>query len=295
MERWIIESSMKITIIIPFFNGNKYLPRLLKSINQVAIRIKDKASLQIIIVNDSPEVEVELPDVSNYFVEVEIKVNDHNVGIQRSRIHGLRVAKGSWILFLDQDDELIADGFEKQINLTSNADVVVGNGFYQYRHGTTQIFNSLKSMNLLIRKKNFIQIRNLIPSPGECLIKKSAIPKSWINSILLTNGADDWLLWLLLFSSKCRFTCNQEYVYIHNNSNGQNLSLNIDKMYKSCIEMRDLLYKMKLFSNKEISSLHRAIDFKYLQDTNQLTLGKLVYYSDVLKNNFIYKLCLRVY
>lgn len=59
--------------------------------------------------------------------------------------------------------------------------------------------------------------------------------------------------------------------------------------------MRDLLYKMKLFSNKEISSLHRAIDFKYLQDTNQLTLGKLVYYSDVLKNNFIYKLCLRVY
>ncbi|MDA5388285.1 glycosyltransferase family 2 protein [Loigolactobacillus backii] len=289
------EVPTNIAVIVPFFNGNKYLGRLLNSINKVAKLIKKQANVEVIIVNDSPNIEIKLPDIVKCCFEVKIKINPHNMGIQKSRVNGLKFAESEWIIFLDQDDELVVDGFDRQIELTKEADIIVGNGLYQYGAKKIQIYKNLLSMKYLIDKKRFVHIRNMIPSPGECMIKKTAIPHAWIDNDLQINGADDWLLWILLFNDGRKFACNQKNVYMHNDSDGENLSLNIEKMYNSCNEMYFLLAKLKSSNVKELRAIRRAIDFKYFKDMNQLSFTKILGYLDVVIENIIYKLRLKFY
>ena len=277
---------MKISVIVPFYHGNQYLTRLIKSIEAAELVTHGLSEYEIIIVNDSPEEKVKIPGT---YINIKLISNGKNQGIQKSRINGIQASTGNWILMLDQDDELIADGFINQIELSKEADVVVGNGVYRLSDVNQIIYSSIKEMDYLIKEENFIKIRNLIPSPGECLIKKECLPDEWMTNLLETNGADDWFLWLLLFKSKAKFACNVEMVYQHNDSEGNNLSANLEKMKQSSLEMAGKLFELKKIDEKEYQSLLHGIEFKYKQDTKQLTLKDVLKLFDSLYANIIYR------
>lgn len=281
---------MKISVIVPFYNGNKYLNNLIRSIERVATN--SSWSFEIIIVNDSPWINVKLPDTQ---IETRVLINEENIGIQGTRINGIRNATGEWILMLDQDDELVAEGFEKQIELTKHADVVVGNGRYLLGNVNKKIYDNFKCMRYLIQRERFIKIRNLIPSPGECLIRKEIIPQVWMNNRLIKNGSDDWMLWLLLFSSNARFAYNDLLVYIHNDAGGANLSANLDKMRESSLEMVDILRKNNVLQEYELSRLEHSIHFKYCQDKKQLSVRHVIEFLDAVISNIIYRIKLNIY
>lgn len=281
---------ISVSIVVPFYDGNKYLERLFRSIIKPAKLYSDIAKFEVVLVNDSPDIPILLPDLNDTNLEIVTCVNERNFGIQRTRIEGLRCAKGEWIIFLDQDDELVCDGFANQLRMALESDVVVGNGIYIMGAVNKQIFKNKRVMQYLIRKKNFIKIRNLIPSPGECMIRKSVVPETWLNSIMENNGADDWLLWLTLFAKNANFLCNDELVYIHNDSEGQNLSANLDKMYVSGKEMYSILEERQLLKKNEYKQLKHAIEFKYYQDSRKLSPLKVIRYIDSIFYNVCYKL-----
>lgn len=279
-----------ISIIIPFYNGNQFLKRLFVSINSVATKFYEQIAFEAIIVNDSPNVDVVIPQIDKLNFEINIANNINNIGIHGSRIHGVELAKGDWIIFLDQDDELIVEGFDNQLKLTSGNDVIVGNGLYQRDKTKVLIYKNINLMKHYIQKRNFIEIRNLIPSPGECLIRKDAISKIWMSSRLFNNGSDDWLLWILLFFENRKFACNISKVYIHNDADGNNLSYDLNKMKKSSDEMFEILEMNRCLSDKELKKLRRAIDFKFYQDTKKLNLYLAIKYSDVIFENIKFKM-----
>ena len=277
----------KISIVVPFFNGNEYINRLLNSVCEVLESCKTNISLDVIIVNDSPKVRVNVNGEYRDKLNISIIENDNNLGIQKTRIRGLKYAKGDWIIFLDQDDELIADGFNTQINLCEgDVDVVLGNGFYQFDSKERKIYKTKYEMKYLARKPILIGIRNIIPSPGECLIKKESIPDKWQNEPLSTNGSDDWLLWILM--SEKKWVTNSEIVYRHNNVDGNNLSLNLDKMYLSSVEMLSKLDEN--LNSKELEKLRRSIVFKSLKDTGKLRLLDYLHFWREVVRNSIYKI-----
>lgn len=282
---------MKISIIVPFYRGNEYLTRLLNSIEAVERVVRNLAEFEVIIVNDSPDIEIFLPDT---ILNIKILINKSNLGIQETRINGLKHSSGDWIIFLDQDDELVSEGFAEQIDLAKNGDVVVGNGRYILGNVNKKIYQTSSSMRYLIQEEHFIRIRNLIPSPGECLIKREKIPKRWIEHNLIHNGADDWYLWILLFKSGAKFVCNDKQVYIHNDDRGTNLSSNLNKMRESSLEMLRILEKIEILNRIEVKRLSHAIEFKYYQDTKKLSLSKLVKYWDSLVANMRYRLLLNI-
>lgn len=289
-----MKSTIDISVITPFYYGNNYLERLLTSIKQCAEKCEEKASFEVIIINDSPNEKVNIPSKFDA-MNIRVFVNEQNMGIQRTRINGLKHARGEWILFLDQDDELISEGFFNQISLTISNEVVIGNGLYQYKDKNKKIFNSYKEMRYLMQLSRFIQIRNLIPSPGECLIKKDSIPKEWIENPLKKNGADDWLFWILLFKSEVHVGCNPEVVYIHNDTNGKNLSSDLEKMMESAYEMYKLLDNNNFLNNREKMKLKNAMMFKYLQDTGKLQIKDIWKYRYSITANIYYKMHLFVY
>lgn len=98
-----------ISVIIPNYNGEKYLRRSVNSlINQ------SKPVYEIIIVDDcstdhSQEIMLELkrkyPIIKNIFSE-------HNTGVSGARNTGIEAAKGDYITFLDVDDIFPSDAVE---------------------------------------------------------------------------------------------------------------------------------------------------------------------------------------
>ena len=113
----------KISIIVPVYNVEKYLKKCLDSIINQTL-----ADIEIIIVNDeSPDNSQEI--IEEYAViDKRIKViNRKNGGLSMARNSGMSVATGEYIGFVDSDDWVEIEMFEKMYDLASkhSADIVI--------------------------------------------------------------------------------------------------------------------------------------------------------------------------
>lgn len=95
---------IKLSIIIPFFNSEKYLKECLFSIcNQV------KKNVEVILINDNSK--DKSLKISQKFQKkykfIRVFNNIRNCGVSVSRNIGIKNAQGEYILFIDSDDKLI--------------------------------------------------------------------------------------------------------------------------------------------------------------------------------------------
>lgn len=113
----------KVSIIVPVYNAEKYLRKCLDS----AVR-QTLADIEIIIVNDeSPDHSAEIIkeyEAGDHRIKV---VNRKNGGLARARNSGLSVATGEYIGFVDCDDWVELDMFEKmyEAGKRHGADIVI--------------------------------------------------------------------------------------------------------------------------------------------------------------------------
>ena len=99
---------MKLSIIIPVYNAEKYIGECIKSILQC-----DSSDIEIIIINDGSKdkslsiiKEYQKNDKRIYIIDKE------NEGVSIARNTGIKEAKGDWIMFVDADDILTNDWFD---------------------------------------------------------------------------------------------------------------------------------------------------------------------------------------
>lgn len=112
----------KISVIVPVYNVAEYIPKCLDSlINQTY------QNLEIICVNDGSK-DNSLEILNEYKKkDKRIKVIDkENGGVSSARNAGLKVCKGGYITFIDSDDYLDLNVYEKSIDKMKkeNADVL---------------------------------------------------------------------------------------------------------------------------------------------------------------------------
>lgn len=108
----------KISIIVPFKNAAEYLPRCVRSLQ------RQKGNLEFIFVDDNSEDDgpEQLSKVLNIGARHVIHLeNEFLPGVSGARNTGLKYASGDWITFLDADDELLPDAWDKYTNMIDNA------------------------------------------------------------------------------------------------------------------------------------------------------------------------------
>lgn len=114
----------KISIIVPIYNVEKYIKKCLDSIiNQT---LKD---IEIIIVNDGTKDNSAIICEEYAKIDNRIKIiHKENGGLGNARNVGMTYAKGEYIGFVDSDDWVDSDYFEKLYNKAINeqADVCIG-------------------------------------------------------------------------------------------------------------------------------------------------------------------------
>lgn len=250
---------MLVSVIVPFYKGNKYIFDLCSSIEKNVNYLKEKQSdclIECIIVNDSPDVNVILPDVDFNF-KIQVVYHEKNAGIQQARVTGLEYAKGDYIVFLDQDDELLDYAIFEEINNIDNADVLICNALIENeKHETHKLYSTNGMLKNALTLNAYIFGHNRIVSPGHCMIKKTSIPIEWKKNIMEVNGSDDLFLWILMFSKGSIFKADSKPVYIHKNT-GENLSASSNAMTQSSLSMVKYLSQVDYVNDYIVKSLER--------------------------------------
>lgn len=250
---------MLVSVIVPFYKGNKYIFDLCSSIEKNVNYLKEKQSdclIECIIVNDSPDVNVILPD-GDFNFKIQVVYHEKNAGIQQARVTGLKYAKGDFIVFLDQDDELLDYAIFEEINNIDNADILICNALIENeKHETHKLYSTNGMQKNALTLNAYIFGHNRIVSPGHCMIKKTSIPIEWKQNIMEVNGSDDLFLWILMFSKGSIFKADSKPVYIHKNT-GENLSAASNAMTQSSMSMVKYLNQVDYVNDYIVKSLER--------------------------------------
>lgn len=116
-----MERDIKISIIVPAYNVEKWLPRCINSIlNQT------HTNLEIIIINDGSTDNTGII-IDNYAQKDTriVPIHQNNNGLISVRERGIEIATGKYIGFIDGDDEVESDMFERLLKnaIKYNADI----------------------------------------------------------------------------------------------------------------------------------------------------------------------------
>ena len=124
---------MKVSIIVPVYNVEEYIDKCLDSLVHQTL-----SDIEIIIVNDGS------PDNSEAIIKKYLKkyknikyLVKENGGQSDARNFGLKHATGKYVGFVDSDDYISLDMFEKMYNKIEEdqADIVVCEFYYVYPNG----------------------------------------------------------------------------------------------------------------------------------------------------------------
>jgi len=106
----------EFSIIIPVYNIEQYIKECLDSVFNQSFK-----DFEVIVVNDGTK-DNSMDIVKNYDVKI---INQKNKGLSSARNHGVQLAKGKYILFLDSDDYLEKDTLKEiHKSLKNNPDIV---------------------------------------------------------------------------------------------------------------------------------------------------------------------------
>lgn len=136
---------MKISVIIPVYNVEKYLNQCIDSVLGQTYQ-----DLEIILVNDgstdrSPEI---CEEYKNKDSRIKL-IHQKNSGVSNARNRGIDNAKGEWITFIDSDDYISDNYFDAIKNdnkfdwVFLNADRKIGEKFLTFMNFESKIFDKL--------------------------------------------------------------------------------------------------------------------------------------------------------
>lgn len=146
---------MKVSIIVPIYNVEKYILKCLDSIHKQTYE-----NLEIILVNDGSTDSSK--DIIEKFSEKDdrvIIINKVNGGLSSARNAGIEQASGEYIMHVDGDDYLEFDAVELLVSsaVKYNSDIVIGDINIVFKDSKADWIDSTLADNTPITGKEFLE------------------------------------------------------------------------------------------------------------------------------------------
>lgn len=144
----------KVSIIVPIYNVEKYLKRCIESLVNQTLQ-----EIEIILVNDgSTDYSAMIAkDFKKQYPQKTVYLEKENGGLSDARNYGIPYAKGEYIAFLDSDDYIEKDTYEKMYELAKkeSSDMVECDFYWEYPNKTKvdtgKIYHNKKEMAEKVR------------------------------------------------------------------------------------------------------------------------------------------------
>ena len=108
-----------VSIVVPIYNVEKYLDRCIKSLTQQTLK-----DIEIILVDDeSPD---KCPQLCDEYASLDSRIkviHKKNGGLGLARNSGMQVATGEYITFVDSDDFVALETYEKLYTIAKSKDL----------------------------------------------------------------------------------------------------------------------------------------------------------------------------
>jgi glycosyltransferase involved in cell wall biosynthesis len=205
------------SIVIPYYNGDKFIKRCLKSI----LKLDIQHSYEILICNDYSDLysEIYLNSVVNElslfynFKNLYILKNKYSKGISGALNTSILASRYQWIVRMDSDDVCLFNRFKHMSKYINNYDVIFGSAV------------SFPNLLYMPVSQNYNSFRNELLIRNPIIHSASAFKKDIVIQIGLYNhkynGIEDYELWSKLITIKgvkIYFDQNPYILYrIHNN------------------------------------------------------------------------------
>ena len=281
---------IKLSIIVPCYKVEKYLPRCLDSlVNQT---LKD---IEIICINDgSPDNCINI--LKNYKEKYGNKIviiDKENEGVWRGRKDGVKKAKGEFIGFVDSDDYVALDYAEKLYNaaISKNADISVC-GFDRIDLDTGKLYSremcKPESKEIIV-SKNPGDMLDLNGAPWN-KIYKAELLKKMHDMVNVPRVLDDMMFLQLIYinANKIVFIPDSLVFYMVRKDSIINTVKKdaIKPTYESMKEVRNLYYNERPELIDYIDScafLHLGVSLMY-----RMSEDKTLDFKSALKENKIF-------
>lgn len=253
---------MDVSIIVPLYKGKGYVNQIIQMIcenQKVMLENQMTKDVEIVFINDYPDEKISDIDFGNENnILLRLYTNEDNLGIHESRLRGLSKAKGQYIVFLDQDDEISPYYLYRQFKCIGQSDAVLCNGIYR---NNRKIYKTIMEQKQAATKEECICRGTTIVSPGQIMIRKKAIPDLWRDCILRESGHDDLFLWVIMLSQGKEFSLNPHSDYVHK-EDGKNTSFDFMKMKRSVEELLKVVKDEKILETKDLMIFTEMIQRK---------------------------------
>lgn len=288
---------MKVSIIIPVYNKEKYLDKSIKSIlNQTY------ENFELIIINDG--------STDNSFQichrfekkDKRIKVIDiENNGVSNARNIGLKKASGEYIQFIDADDYIATNMLEKMISIVKeyNPDIIINaiQMITEKKENINKIkpvFYGMTDINKVM--ENFAGTQKSTGIYG--YVHNKFIKKSIIDNNKLMFNKDIWLaedLDFCLDLYKCIssiYFCEEAYYYYlqeaENSSTTSNKKHDYLQQAKIILKEKEMLYYKNALNKKNLDIVNSVITgfiISYMHQNFDYNYKKFIKDLDIIINN----------
>ena len=239
---------MKVSVIIPIYNGEKYVEDMYKSLSSQTYQ-----DFEIIFINDGSVDKSGsiLSEIENRDSRVRV-ITQVNKGICASRNVGIENSQGEYLIFLDQDDGIESNLIEKYYTAISQKNVDIASfGTIHYFIDANGKISDIKPMNideeLVTNRRRLIEClfnldnKKRLMTIWNCIYKRSLIEKNNIRfDVHFKHGDEDGMF-------------NIEY------------ALHCDKVY---------------FSNESYYRYYKRKGISTITKYNEELLENYLYYSD---------------
>lgn len=240
-----------VSVIVPIYHGLKYMQGLIVQAEEAAKELPEY-HVELFFINDDPDTPITMTPESA-IIEIQVINTDRNRGIHGARVRGLSYCKGEFVLFLDQDDAIHKSFLAKQLELIGDADAIVCNVLHD-GHAYYDIDRPLKTA---ITRESMLFEQCMIISPGQVLIRRTAIPAIWKENIMQITGADDWLLWICMLCAGKTFAINEAVLFEHKIHYG-NTSIDSVRMADSENEVVHIVEQNGILKGEELEKIKQA-------------------------------------
>ncbi len=274
----------KISVVIPVYNVEKYLETCLNSVINQTYK-----NLEIIVVNDgSKDSSLEICKKYEKLDNRIILIDQKNRGLSGARNVGIKKATGDYIHFLDSDDYITLNYYEKMIEALSDtdADIVVG-GFYYEKYAAKNSVRYDYPYCYTSMEDKFIKTQLYFKRfAWRYLVKRTLLVD---NNILFTEGRyfEDWnfTVHITILANKIITAPATEYFY-RKNQDGIMLGRNKLKAQKRKEDSKymenltnELLNKYNIHFAKDVLLYKFRYYFLFIPVlTKCVYLGKVKYY-----------------
>lgn len=240
----------KLSIIIPAYNTEAFLPQCLESI------LSQHGDFEVIVVNDGSADGTAslLENYARRWPSLKV-ITQQNQGMSTARNEGIKAAEGDYVMFVDSDDWLVEDSLHIVTNTLKDEDVLCFNAEKFIEDSGQYHENSLPEIKETLSGWDYFNRQRLVPTEIHFVcVWQRAYKRTFLleNNLFFADGilrAEDDLFTTMVMYYAGTLRVIPDVVYVYRvRKNSITTTLNVNRWYDS-LKVQEIL--VDFFKDKD--------------------------------------------